>query len=134
MLPITPVLVAHVTHHKGFLVIDLKATKSDPKTCHLSLDNDGVIGQVIFDTKVNLGISREAFEAMKLIRPGRDGLGDIDWFKSTKQGHCFSWIGGPKALKQLVDLETSRDWTIGEYVLIPNDVPDEAKAAVEASL
>lgn len=124
-------LVAHITYYRGFLVIDLQATKSDPKTCHLSLDNVGVIGQVIFDTGINLGVSKEALEAMKKIRPGRDGLGDIDWFDSTHQKACFSWIGGPKDLKKLDELETSRDWQVRDCVEIPNDIPGGAKMAIE---
>ena len=123
-------VLAKVTTYKGKIVIELIAKASIPEKCHLSIDNPSCIGQVIMDTKNNLGISPEAFELLKGMRKGHDGLGDIDWFRSGDV-HTFGWLGGPYAIKDPATLETSRDWVIGDYVEIPNDVPEGAKNAID---
>lgn len=125
---------ARVTAYKGHLVIELLTTKSIPGETAVSMDNPQRFGQVIMNTEKNLGVSQEAIEVMKTLKRGRDSLGAVDWFAtSTADGpaHAFSWIGGQYAIVNPEDTETSRQWEMGKYVTIPNDVPQGAIDAID---
>lgn len=113
------------------LVVEAQTFTSDPETCVLISDTSGVIGNVVFDSAKNIGMSKEAFDAMITLRRGRDAIGDLDWFSSTKHGQCFSWLGGLKAIFPVSALSTGRDFKLGDYVEIPNDVPSEAILAID---
>ena len=124
-------LNARITAYLGVLVCETLATASN-KDCALSIDNPGRIGQVFMNTKETLGVSEEAIELLKKIKIGRDSIGDVDWFESV-QGDVFGWLGGPKTIKDTADeLETARGFRIRSYVSVPNDVPADAKAAIDS--
>lgn len=76
-------------------------------------------------------MSKEAFELVKTIKRGSDSIGDVDWWKCDNGDFAFSWFGGPQALKQANICETSRQFTVGDFVEIPNDSPEGAIQAVE---
>lgn len=123
---------AHVTAYKNHLVIEALATKSIKDEAHLSIDNPTCFGQVIMNTAKNLGVSAEALELLKYLKRGRDSLGDINWFATTNgTNSAFSWIGGMQAIKDINEIETSRDYVVMGYVLIPNNVPQGAMEAID---
>lgn len=122
---------ARVFAYKGYLVLELLVTKSDDEVTS-TIDHPGTFGQVIANTKANLGVSQEAIDLMATVKRGRDSIGDIDWFKLAAGGHAFGWIGGPKAIKQASEIETSRQWNTGEFINIDNAlIPPEAKAHID---
>lgn len=123
---------AKITAYKGIIVCDCIAEKSIPDECHLSIDNTGVIGQVFMDTKNNVGISLEALELIKTIPKGHDSLGDFDWFKAGDDKYALGWLGGPKRIMFPLESETSRQFTLGDFVEIPNDSDGAAMAAIDA--
>lgn len=121
---------AKITAHRGILVFDLLATESSDEVA-TSLDRPGNMGQVIMNTAKNLGVSAEALQLLRSLKRGHDSLGDIDWFKTRDGQHAFSWLGAPHALKDPKTAETSRQYHIGGYVAIANEVPEGAKAAID---
>lgn len=128
---------AKITAHRGFLIFDLLATCSIEDEVATSIDRPGNFGQVIMNTAKNVGISPEALELLKKIKPGRDSIGDVDWFSSDDGMDNFAWIGGPKAIKDTrdSDLAGSRDYRIREtFVSIPNESDPGAIAAIEEIL
>jgi len=124
---------ARITAYKDIIVCELVAEASIPNEVVTTIDTPGNIGQVIMNTKEHLGVSKEALELLKTVKKGHDSLGDVDWF-STMNGaaHAFGWIGGPYAIKDPKTCEASRQYVIGEFVEIPNDVPEGAKQAIDA--
>lgn len=124
---------AHITAYKGIIVCELLATASIKGEVTTSLDNSGVFGQVIHDTAKNLGVSAEALALLKSLPRGRDSLGDIDWFRTNDGRASFGWIGGPYAIKDPKQCEGSRQYEVLAHVVIPNDVPEGAKEAIDAA-
>lgn len=127
---------ANVTAYKGKLVIQLLTMVSIDNETAVSMDVPGRFGQVIMNTKEHLGVSEEALELLKTVKRGHDGLGDgLDWFKTEVAGqapaHAFSWLGGPYAIVDPTTQSGSRDYVVGEYQTIPNDVPQGAKDAID---
>jgi hypothetical protein len=117
---------ATVTAYKGKLVLDLIAETSDAAP--------GSFGQVIIDTTKYLGISKEAYDLLATIKPGRDSIGAVDWFESD-QCLVFSWIGGPKAVVDPADPDNTgaRGYRVypGQFIDIPNDCPQGAKDYID---
>jgi hypothetical protein len=122
-------IIARAVEYKGLLIvqIDPSIKKSDPETCHLSIDNDSVIGQIVFNTKVTLGISKEAREFIDKMERVGDDIGDVDWFQSDNGHWNFGWIGpmtriiGPNS----VCARGTRIPAAEHYIDIPNDDPPE---------
>lgn len=122
---------AKITAHNGVLIIECTEKNSTPGETHLSIDQKGVIGQVIMKTRETLGVSDEALALLKTVKRGADSLGDVDWWK-TNDGHtAFSWLGPMCRLMDPSDAEASRQYIIGEYVSIPNEPPQEAVDAID---
>ena len=121
---------AKVMEYKGVLVCELVAEKSIEGEVHCSLDNPGVFGQIIMNTGRHLGVSKEAFAILQSLKPGQSSLGEIDWFTSA-DSDCFGWIGGPYALLDPKSIEPSRQYQVGAFVEIKNDVPEGAKDAID---
>lgn len=92
----------HVTAHQHFLCIE--ALEPEVPLEGWVPIGPGKIGCVIIDTKLHLGISMEAFQLIKKMKPGHDDLGDIDWFACADGKKAFGWIGG---FKRIVNAETS---------------------------
>lgn len=120
-----------ITAYKGILCIETQ----EPFT----QDEDFVPAEgdnpecTLMDTKGNLGVSQEALDLLKTVRPSRDAIGDLMWFPSHKDKFCFGWNGGPLSLKDPKRTEGDRDYKVrdGEYTLIPNDVPEGVKETIE---
>lgn len=125
----TKTVLAKLTAFEGFLVFELLVNASSEKVT-TSLDRPGSIGQVIHDTKNNLGVSPEALQLLRAIPKGHDSLGEVDWFNTSDGQQSFGWIGGPRTIKRAAEVEASRDYVIGEHVVIENDVPEGACAAI----
>ena len=90
---------------------------------------DGIsLGNVITDTKKNLGASLRALELLSDIKPGRDAIGDVDWFRTDDDGYAFSWMG-PIQRVLLVDHQTvaARGYAVhaSQCQVIANDIPEE---------
>lgn len=124
---------ARITAYKGQLVLELLAAQSIPNEVATSLDSPGNLGQVIMNTAQNLGVSAEALALMKGLKRGHDDLGDIDWFTSQGAGDCFGWLGGPYAIKNPQQVETSSSWKMGAHVVIDNVVPEGAREFIDAN-
>lgn len=124
---------AKIKAYKGYLVCELLAEKSIDGEVASSIDNPGNFGQVIMDSGKHVGISPEAYELLKTIRPGRDAIGDVDWFGSSDGKAAFCWIGPPRQLIKASVAVGSRDYrTNYPYVEIENDVPEQAIEAIDA--
>jgi hypothetical protein len=124
---------ARVTAYRGHLVIELLAECSIPNEVVTLLDTPGNLGTVICDTARNLGISAEALSLLRTLRPGSDGLGEIDWFASGDT-HTFGWMGSVKSIMDPAKVAPSRDWKIGPHLVVMNDVPQGAKDHIDKTL
>ncbi len=126
-------LKVRVTAYKGLLVIDTEPPFERTETF---IPRGGTqIGCTLLGTKDQLGISEEALVLLQTVRKSHDAIGDLMWWKAGDQ-FCFGWIGGVKSLKDPSICEGDRDYGIhpGEYVTIPNDVPEGAKTAIDNDL
>jgi hypothetical protein len=123
---------AHITAYKGKLVLELRVTKSIPNEVVTNLDKPGNLGQVIMDTARNLGVSAEALELLKKVRRGHDDLGDIDWFRAGDSA-AFGWLGGIYRIADPEQVEGSSSYGTFAHVVIPNDVPEGARQAIDSS-
>lgn len=97
----------------------------------------GRLGCVITDTKKSLGISEEALKLMKSISPNRDAIGDISWWEVNDGTHAFAWWGSVHRVINPSTAEGDRDFKLTQTLrkactIIPNDVPDEAKAVLDS--
>lgn len=112
--------MARVFAYKGFIGIDGTnpnhpvsegQTEYERKNLTDALINNplesGQLGFVCHLTKCE--ITQEAIDLMKQIKPGNDGLGDLDMFGSD-DGPILSWLGGPYAMFKASEVETSRDY------------------------
>lgn len=122
---------AHITAYKGKIVCELLATKSIDGEVTTSLDKPGNFGQIIHDTAKHLGVSAEALALLNTMRAGHDSLGDVDWFVTGDDKASFGWIGGPYNILDPKECEPSRDYKVLDHVVIPNDVPEGAKSAID---
>ena len=121
-----------LTAHRGVLVI----TTVDPDAPHPGWVpiGPGKIGCVLVDTRASLGASAEAIEWLRGVPRSHDAIGDVDWLDYGAKSKVFSWLGGPLALKRR-GADGSRNHTVyaDDCVTIPNDVPDEARAAIDST-
>lgn len=129
-------VAVRVTEHDGFLVMDTLVEHSTPELVVPGEDNTSM-GVVALNLKL-VGVSKEAYAAMQDLKPGRDGIGAIDCFKTTgnpDQPYAFGFIG----FKSLIDTRsaddetTSRQWDLAPYEMfteIDNDTPEGALEAI----
>ena len=123
---------ARITAYKGQIICELLATASSA-TVTTTLDNPGVFGQVIVDSKNNVGISKEAHDLLKTIKRGRDDLGELDWFKTSDNAHAFAWIGGPYTIVNPTTCESSSSYVANDdYTLIENEPPQGAMDYIDS--
>jgi hypothetical protein len=99
------------------------------------------MGCVLGDTKNKLGVSKEALELMKLVPVGRDAVGDIDWWKCDDGTYAFGWWGPIfriiepevcQAAKKFL-MNVAPEHYAGQYIEIPNELPQEIKDKVDNS-
>jgi hypothetical protein len=113
---------AIITAYRQHLVFQLLATQSVPREVKTSLDNDGCLGQTVFDSARNLGVSREAAELLKKVRAGKDPIGDIFWKAQESGRHTFAWRGGPLVAMSPDVCKGSDSFRVRAYALVSNDV------------
>jgi hypothetical protein len=97
----------------------------------------GRIGCVLLDTKKSLGLSEEALALMPRMKRNHDDMGDLDWFACHDGTYAFSWFG---VIHRVIDPENSeraRNFFVSDRLkshctIIPNDVPEAAKLAIDA--
>lgn len=124
----------NVTFYNRHFVVEFVTTDSIKGEIVSPYDTPGNFGFVVYDVG-HVGISKEAFDQLKLVRRGRDSLGDLDIFRAGDK-HVFCVIGGACGIFNAATVETSRDWAISDLTLesfqvIPNDVPEGAKNAID---
>lgn len=129
-----PLVSVHT--YKGYLVIsgpiDLEHKDWVPA-------GDGRIGCVLLQSGKHLEISEEALAVLRKVRRTHDAIGDVDWFGSDNDGLVFSWLGGPRTLKGIGDIESgkltgSRDFQVPgpeHYILVENNPPQAACEAID---
>jgi hypothetical protein len=122
---------AKVTAYKGILVIEAQEPeKPDPDWVPIG---PGKIGCVLCNTKKNLGVSEEALALLALVKRSRDAIGDVDWWAADDGTKVFGWLGGFCRILRPTEIEGSRDYTVfrEDCIVIPNDVPEEARKAID---
>ena len=86
--------------YKGCLIIETL----DPEVEHPDWTpfGPGRVGCVINNTKENLGVSPEALEFLKAVKPSRDAIGDVMWWETgaSRDKCAFGWIGDVFAFKR----------------------------------
>ena len=123
-------MLAELTAYQGRIIIELKAKASIKGVLVTSLDNPRIAGHIVKNTAVNLGVSEEALRLLKMFR--RDtSLGDCDWSKSENGVTNFGWKGGPCAILNPDTCVVSNKFRLGQYIAIPNNVPEMAKRQLD---
>ncbi|MFA5489963.1 MAG: hypothetical protein WC284_12200 [Candidimonas sp.] len=126
---------AKIVAYKGLILCELLTHHDVDDEVATSIGNPDRFGQVIMNSAKNVGISAEALALLQTLKKGTGSLGDIDWFRAEDGDGVFGWIGAVRAIFDPKNCETSRDYRsdLG-HVVIPNDVPDQAKEAIDVHL
>lgn len=124
---------ARITAHKGILVVELVQNQVTADGGRSSPDKLRNLGTIVHDTRRYLGVSNEALALLKVVKRGLDRIGDFAWFRSDDGMDHFAWLGGPKRLVDPRGVATARTYEILAHQVIPNEVPEGAKAAIEAN-
>jgi len=124
---------ARVTAHRGILVVELVPKRSIEGEVSSNVDSPRNLGTIIHDTGRHLGVSAEALALLKIIKRGLDRIGDFAWFRSDDGKDHFAWLGGPKRIVNIQEAATARGYAILAHQVIPNDVPEGARLAIDAS-
>lgn len=122
---------ARITAHKGILVVELVPDPANGDGT--STDKLRNLATVIHDTGRHLGVSKEALALLKMVKRGLDRIGDFAWFSSDDGKDHFAWLGGPKRLVNPTSVAAARDYAILAHRVIPNQVPDGARMAIETN-
>lgn len=125
----------NLTAYRDTLVI----TTVDPEVPYpgWSLIGDSLINCSLDDTRAALGASREALDWFARVQPSNDDIGEIEWRDLGDGRKSFSWLGGPFRLVRFDGPDGlrlgPRGWCTfpDDCVVIPNDVPDDARAAID---
>lgn len=132
-------LKVKVTAYKGLIVIEPIEPEKDASAKKGWVPvGPGRFGSVLCKTKGHLGVSKEAVNLLRQVQRGVDSIGDLSWWECDDGSHAFSWFG---AAYRIIDPSTAigdRDYTVLPSLLqdcetIPNEVPDEAKAAIDGA-
>jgi hypothetical protein len=123
---------AEITAYRGRLIITLLADHSIPGEVITSQDNPRFPGQVIYDTARNLGVSREALQLLRDLPASSEEVGDLNWFHIDKDKPMFFWRGGRHAIFSPDYICAAREFSIRDHVCIPNRVPADARAQLDA--
>ena len=122
---------ARITAHRGILVVELLPDQENGEaTSANKLRN---LATVIHDTGRHLGVSEEALALLKMVKRGLDAIGDFAWFSSDDGRDHFAWLGGPKRLVNPAAVAAARSYAILAHRVIPNEVPEGARKAIEAN-
>ena len=122
-------LKVKVTAHENYIIIETLDEKEDNNFVPVGGSR---IGCVLIETDNYLGMSKEAVELLKTIKPSYDDIGDVSTWKTNDNKDCFAWIGG---FKRLVDIDTAEGDKNGivdvKHITIENIVPEEAMKAMK---
>lgn len=127
-------LLVRVTVYKKKLVIEGPDAKcTDPDWWP---NSHSAIGCMVTNTRKRLGVSAEAVAFMKNVQQHHrteDYTGDLGWWDNHGV-YRFGWLGGRIEYKN-EDVEAHVDFSVpdGEYVSIPNDVPQLVKDLVDGN-
>jgi len=123
---------ARLTAYRGILVVEMVPDQfiDGDATANARLRS---LGTIIHDTGRHLGVSEEALALLKMVKRGLDRIGDLAWFRSDDGKDHFAWLGGPKRLVNPKDAEAARGYEILSHQVIPNEVPEGARTAIEAN-
>jgi len=133
-------LKVKVTAYKGLIVIEPIEPEKGASTKEGWIPiGPGRLGNVLCTTKGRLGVSREAFNLLRQIPRGTDCIGDIGWWKCDDGTHAFSWFGTVYRVIDPVRCVGDREYKVSPALLtdcetILNEVPDEAKAAIDQAI
>jgi hypothetical protein len=108
--------------YKGIVGIQSDPTEND----FISKPGGGSLGCICDGSTVK--ISKDALDALKTIPRGRDGLGEIEIYK-TGDKVIFGWLGGYLKAFDPKEIETSRDYN--PSVLTHTDDVEIPKAFME---
>lgn len=123
--------LAKVTAYKGNIVIESVALNYvHPKWVPAE---GGRIGCIVGDAENHLGVSEEALALLQKVKKGRVAIGDLMWFTANDGLSYFGWLGGSCFLVNAAAAEADRDYAVGKYVVIPNDVPEGARKAIDSA-
>lgn len=122
---------AHITAYKGRLIFELKTKHAIKNEVLTTLDKSSVIGQIIINTKKNLGISKEALALLKKIGKTKEHIGEIDWSKNHTGQDTFIWSGRAQDIKRPEDMLASKTYKIMAHTIIENMVPQGAMQAID---
>jgi len=100
---------------------------------------NGKIGCVLLHSKKHLEISKEALAVLQKVKRNRDSIGDLMWNKSDEAGWVFAWLGTPRVLKSISEIEDGtltgdRDFQIPDsehYILVKNNPPQAACEVID---
>ena len=98
------------------------------------------VGSMLRDSKAMLGVSEEALVLMKSIGGlvgglrASPGMGDLTWLRGDDGRYAFGWRGPVYALIRVSQCDIDAEFRVDRdaCTIIPNDVPDEALAAIKA--
>ncbi len=112
-------------------------SKKDPLWWPTGGPKGYILGCVVGPTETELGVSQEALDLMEHIQRNRDAVGDISWWETSDGKHAFAWWGSIHRIINPDTAEADRDWNLKPSIvksctIIPNDVPDEAKAVLDS--
>ncbi|CAG2160173.1 hypothetical protein [Cupriavidus numazuensis] len=124
---------ARITAHRGILVVELVQNRATEEGTRSNLDKLRSLGTIIHDTRRHLGVSEEALSLLRVVKRGLERIGDFAWFRSDDGTDHFAWLGGPKRLVNPSEVATARTYEILAHQVIPNEVPEGARAAIEAN-
>lgn len=125
-----------VAYKERLVIVPNNPTEDIGKPVGWYPTGDGRMGCVLTDTKARLGVSEEAFELMKKIPRNRDAIGDIGWWECDDKTWAFSWFGSIHRIINPIKSEGDRNFRVNDTLkqfctIIPNDVPEEAKAILD---
>ncbi len=99
------------------------------------------VGSVLFDAKTMLGVSEEALALLTTLagdpaprRGHGSDLADLSWNQTTDGRYAFGWRGPVYALMCASECDLDVEFRVHRdaCMIIPNDVPDQALAAIKA--
>jgi len=132
-------LKVKVTAYKGLIVIEPIEPERGASTKKGWVPiGPGRLGSVLCKTKGQLGVSREAFNLLRQVPRGTDCIGDLGWWECGDGSHAFSWFGSAYRVINPSKAIGDREYKVSPALLrdcetILNEVPDEAKAAIDGA-
>lgn len=124
-------MLARVVAHEDLIIIEVL----DLQHKNVVPTGKGRIGTVILDS-TQIGFSEEALTLLEKVRPGRDSIGDVDWFETNTEAgklFAFSWMGPINRIFHAPSAEAARGYKVRRdaCIIVPNEVTPEMLKAIE---